>query len=857
MRNPVTIVRRSLARGRRASLLVLFASLLGVLAACGDNLAGDEVCDLAGDEDGDGAADCDDPDCAGAAACQPMCGDGVVEGDEACDDGNDDDTDTCTRACAVARCGDGFVHAGVEACDDGNAVDTDACTSACEAARCGDGFVGPGEACDDGNQVNTDACTNACEAARCGDGIVGPGEACDDGNQVNTDACTSACALPTCGDGFMQAGEQCDDGNMENTDACLNSCMTATCGDGFIRAGAEQCDDMNMSNTDACLNTCMTATCGDGFTRAGVEQCDDGNMLNTDACLNSCASATCGDGFVRAGVEECDDGNLVNDDGCTNACVLDQIQVARNTADGSGLTLPIEGVYVTYLKPAIGNDPAGFTVQDVMTGPALFIAVDPASLTPAPVIGDEVSFVITTMASSGTLRQATAIMGFTRLAQGFNVNALVQNVSAANDLTTMIGSYESELIDVTGTLAGAFTGAGSMFEEIQLQTAGLPNDANLRVRMPTTLRDALDVTAGCTIALDNTPVGRFTTRVQLAAFTAGDLTLSSCPAPTVVSAIATSPNTVLVTFSRRIMPGSVLADGSQFMFDMGLTPTAAVVSGRTVTVTTSPQSQIATYTVTVLDSVRDQQGTMLGMPNSAMFPGFLAPAVVRINEVNAFVNGTTSPTCDLIELRVVSGGTMLNFRLTERTGGSGELNHTFPAVVVPTNAIVVVHLVSGNATCNPGTATAETTGPMEQPMATFGRNYDTAYDFWNADTGLTSTDNVITLYGPTGMIMDAVFLTDDAARATCAAATETAAAAVAAANQWQNVGGGQPALGYLDLDFNANAALDLNDATSNTITGTSIQRIDDTDDNDKADWNDAATVRPNTFGLLNVGQTPF
>ena len=550
-------------------------------------------------------------------------------------------------------------------------------------------------------------------------------------------------------------------------------------------------------------------------------------------------------------------------DAAIDGSTVDQIQAARDTADGTGLMLPIEGVYVAYVKPALGNDPAGFTIQASTAGPALFIAVNPTTLNPPPMIGDEVSFTITTMATSFGLRQATAISGYTRLMQGFNVNALVQNLTNTADVVSMVGKYESELVDVTGTLTGSFVAAGSMFEKIQLVTTGVPADTLNKLRVPIALRDGLDLVAGCRVVIDNTPLGRNGTEVQYAAFTAADLTVSMCPAPTVVSAVPTSPLSVTVTFSRRIAPASVNPNGSQFTFDNGLMATAAVVSGRTVTVTTTAQSIVSTYTVTVANTVTDLQGTMLGMPNSAMFPGFVVPAVVRINEFNA--NVTTPAACDLIELRVVSGGTLLNFKLNERTGGSGELTFTFPAVVVPTNAIIVVHDNSGSALCNPGTATAELNGPMQQPAAMFAGNYDTAYDFWALDPGLTNTDNVFTLFGPTGMIMDVVFADDDTSTASSAGATETAAAAAAMANQWQMVGGGippagpggVPPAGFIDENFRAHAALDLN-ATGTTVAGTSIQRLDNTDDNDKNDWNTAAiTVQAQTFGLINVGQVPF
>lgn len=548
-------------------------------------------------------------------------------------------------------------------------------------------------------------------------------------------------------------------------------------------------------------------------------------------------------------------------DAMVDASTVGQIEAARATADGTGLMLPIEGVYVTYLKPAIGTDPAGFTIQASMDGPALFIAVDPASLTPAPTVGDQVSFTITEMGTQGMLRRAMAISDFTRLSQGFNVDSLVQNVSNAADLVTAVTDYESELVDAMGTLAGNFFGAGSMFQEIQIQTPGLPNDPNLRVRMPIALRDANDIVAGCSMTINNTPVGRFDARVQLAIFSTADFTLSGCPAPTVVSAIATSSTEVVVTFSRNIDPTSVLANGSQFTFDNGLTASAATTDGRTVTVTTSAQSNIMTYTVTVANTVEDLQGTALGMPNSATFPGFVVPAVVRINEFNARVtNG-----CDLIELRVVQGGTLLGMRLTERTGGSGELNFTFPAVVVGTNALIVVHTASTNATCNPGNATAETTAPDQQPRANFAANFDTAYDFYDADTGLTDTDNVFTLFTATGTIMDAVLADDDTppampGQSNVAAGSETAAAAAAAANQWFNNDGTQPAGGYIDDDFRFNAALDLNATTTSgqLVTSTSIQRLDNTDDNNKADWNTAViTTQLQTFGALNLGQVLF
>lgn len=530
----------------------------------------------------------------------------------------------------------------------------------------------------------------------------------------------------------------------------------------------------------------------------------------------------------------------------------DGIAEARAAADGSGLDLPIRNVIVTYIKPQIGNptnDPAGFTIQVAQTGPALFVTVDPATLTPPPEVGDVVSFTITTMGTVGMQRRAQAITDYTRVSQGADVEALVQDISAATDITSAIDNYDSELVRITGTIAQDFGFSGSGFQRAQIDTAGITGDANLQIRAPETLVAAVDMANTCTITATG-PMGRFNAQAQIGVYAAADFMLSGCPAPVVTGAVASSSTQVVVTFSRNILASSVEADGSQFTFDNGLVASAATVSGRTVTVTTSAQAANAAFTLTVANTVTDLQGTAVGTPNTATFAGFVTPAVVRINEVNGNIGGTSPNQCDLIELRVVSGGSMKDFRLQERNGNgaSNELSFTFPDFTVATNDIIVVHLDATSAVCNPDGATQETGTVTDQPAAMFGGNYDTAFDFWSDDNGLTATDNVITLFDAANSIIDAVFLVNGAT-GNVATATETAAAAVGAANQWD------PALpSYLDDVFRMHAVPGL-DATGNTASGDSIQRIDDTDDNNVGDWTTAPAA--SSFGVLNAGQTPF
>jgi hypothetical protein len=224
-----------------------------------------------------------------------------------------------------------------------------------------------------------------------------------------------------------------------------------------------------------------------------------------------------------------------------------------------------------------------------------------------------------------------------------------------------------------------------------------------------------------------------------------------------------------------------------------------------------------------------------------------AQQILRINEVNA--NATN---CDLVELRAIAGGDLTGLRIVERK----DIVFTFPAMTVAPDALIVIHFGAGtNGPCSNGVSGDETTSPTEHPHAMFPNNYDGAYDLFTTDAGLTATDNVISVMRTTTVI-DAVLLSD-APTGTAAGPSEEQAAIVAAQGQWQMVGGGIPTGGFVGDNFNGNAALDLSLGGA-TPAGASIQRLDNTDDNDKADWNTGTTtVQPSTWGALNVGQSPL
>ena len=232
----------------RVAILFL-TGLLFLWPACGDDEGGGgdgggttgEFCDNEIDDDGDGATDCDDSDCASFAGCQPVCGDGEVEGEEECDDGdeNSDETpDACRTDCTSPSCGDGVTD-DEEACDDGDSnSDTtpNACRAGCSLPACGDEIIDDDydEDCDDGDDNADDtpnACREDCSSPACGDAIVDDDydEECDEGDDNSDDTpntCRETCLFPLCGDAIVDDDfdEECDDGGTDTGDGCTSVC---------------------------------------------------------------------------------------------------------------------------------------------------------------------------------------------------------------------------------------------------------------------------------------------------------------------------------------------------------------------------------------------------------------------------------------------------------------------------------------------------------------------------------------------------------------------------------------------------------------------------------------------------------
>jgi hypothetical protein len=435
-----------------------------------------------------------------------------------------------------------------------------------------------------------------------------------------------------------------------------------------------------------------------------------------------------------------------------------QLGEVRRAVDNTALALPVENALVTYVKPLVGNDPAGFFLQAERHGPAVFVAVDPASLIPVPRAGDVVSLVVAMKSTvSSQVRVVALADGSWRVvARDRPLEGLLYDASA-EDLVTNLGYFEAMYLRVSGTVGSTFSGSGVDHQQANITTLGHPfNTNNLRLRLPTQLlsvvQERADLTVNCTVTV-TAPLWRFTSVAQVSAWAEQDLELLGCPAPRMVSAVATGPTALTVRFDRRIAPGSVLANGSQFAFDGGLVATGATVSGTEVRLTTSTQTPGRPYTVAVQGSVTDVLGTGVdGSANSRLFTGYETPAVLRINEVAPHLGGTTNTTQrDIVELYVVQGGSTANMTLYS----DNFLLATLPSVQVGTGDIIVVHM--NPAAANGDAPASELVSKSEYPAASSPSNYDTAWDFHGNVAFINYNNNgVLRLKDVAGTTQDAV-----------------------------------------------------------------------------------------------------
>lgn len=454
--------------------------------------------------------------------------------------------------------------------------------------------------------------------------------------------------------------------------------------------------------------------CGDDDRPADSGMMDAGRDAGRDASMTDGEMPDTGtdggfedDAGEDAGTEDGGTEDAGTEDGGTDAgedagTEMDGITAVRAATPGTlSPAIAIDDAIVTYVRPMIGSDPAGFFVQSDATGPALFVAIDPATLTPVLAAGDTIDFSVTTTSVVGGMLHVTAIESLTRSATGADLMPLVQNVTAATDLVSATDDYESEYVFANVVLAGDDGFGGGGHRSFPVDTTGITGDANLQLRVPDAFVADLALEAGCEVAVGPAPLWRFanatTNRAQLMGYRESDLVVTSCPLPEVVDAVATSPTTVVVSFSRPLDPTTVGAEDFAFTGGAGLTASAVVVSedGRSVTVTVGVMVPRMSYTVTVTGVEDAITGDGIDTAaNTATFNALgdeVAPSVgeVIFSEITYNALGSTEANAEWVELHNTAAVArqLLGCRLTG--GGAGD-TVTFTDVVIAAGDYLVV-----------------------------------------------------------------------------------------------------------------------------------------------------------------------
>ena len=379
-------------------------------------------------------------------------------------------------------------------------------------------------------------------------------------------------------------------------------------------------------------------------------------------------------------------------------------------ADSANLSVTLSGVIVTALVPAVGNDPAGFFIQEAgAAGPAAFVDTSNITLAVPLAVGDVINATATARVVTTGLVRVTGLSDIVTAGAPADVETIRQDVSGIDMLAGLDG-LQAEAIAFNGTIAvvGAAQSSGSLHTALQITTAGVPvASANVVIRVPDAVVAALGtpVKAGCTVAFKGN-MWRFTqgtsNKAQPSVWDAADLVISNCPATSLVSAAATSSTNITLTFSAAIDAASVTTAGTQFTLDSG-TVSAAVVSGATVALTTTALPDGA-HTVSVDATLRDVAGGSV-TAGSASFSVGGGPSFV-ISEVEFDDAGTDDQ--EFVEIANLDGQNAVDltpFDIVFIDGATGNATKQALSGSLAPNGVLVVGMANVQAptTANGGT----------------------------------------------------------------------------------------------------------------------------------------------------------
>ncbi|MFY1826178.1 chitobiase/beta-hexosaminidase C-terminal domain-containing protein [Myxococcus fulvus] len=435
-----------------------------------------------------------------------------------------------------------------------------------------------------------------------------------------------------------------------------------------------------------------------------------------------------------------------------------QLASLRTSPPSAGQPRLVDGAFITFVKPGVGTtrlEPEGFFLQAEKVGPAVFVEVPLASLSPAPSVGDRVRVLVTQM-RLGTMDLATIdVASFAVLGSGFPMKALAQEVSGIN-LPANSDSYEAELVSIRGELIEAFSsdGVGTGFSSTRLVTSGVPSGStssySQKLRMPE-LELSPELTPGCRVSL-TTPLWRYgATFLTLWKWELLDSVV--CPFPRVVFAQALNDSQVQVRFDRRIDASTLDSAGGQFSIP-GLLVTGATLHGPTeVRLQTSTQVAREPYTVMVSRTLTDRLGAPVQSPSHAYaFRGYATPARLRISEIDP---SRSFGAVGRVELEVLQAGPMTNLALWMTHVPTAVA--TLPDVDVAVGDIVVVHL-SENGLYPAHLPRSEVSRKNELPSSSYALAHDAAWDVRGSTAFTVDDEMVLRLTDSFGNLQDGLIL---------------------------------------------------------------------------------------------------
>ena len=264
-----------------------------------------------------------------------------------------------------------------------------------------------------------------------------------------------------------------------------------------------------------------------------------------------------------------------------------QLQAVIDADTDVALTLDVDMAIITYVKSAIGNDPAGVFVQAEQMGPAVFVPTDGLTFTTAPAVGQVVTFDVTMTSLVNGAVHVTGLENWTVDSTDNDVAWLAQDLSAATDVVSALDSYSLEYVTITGTLTEDPSSAGTGFVAADIDTAGSTGDQIL-VRMPGTAD--FPAIVGCGITVGPVPMWRYNTTPQTSVEdVTTEITIDSCPAPMTTGALQFG-TTIVVYFDQVIdaataatsfsgTPTSITVEGTSAILTYDTAPATVTVSG--------------------------------------------------------------------------------------------------------------------------------------------------------------------------------------------------------------------------------------------------------------------------------------